>query len=56
MTLKLNLNGKCRTVYQLLKELSRIRESLLLEIDTNVRAFVAKTFQKDKSIRFLQSV
>ena len=36
-----------------MKSYLRIRESLLLEIDTNLRAFVAKTFTEDRSsIRF----
>lgn len=53
MTLKLNLNGSADPFISYLKSYLRIRESLLLEIDTNVRAFVAKTFTEDKSsIRF----
>lgn len=53
MTLKLNLNGSAEPFISYLKSYLRIRESLLLEIDTNVRAFVAKTFTEDKSsIRF----
>lgn len=53
MTLKLNLNGSADPFINYLKSYLRIRESLLLEIDTNVRAFVAKTFTEDKSsIRF----
>ena len=53
MTLKLNLNGSADPFINYLKSYLRIRESLLLEIDTNLRAFVAKTFTEDKSsIRF----
>jgi len=53
MTLKLNLNGSAEPFISYLKSYLRIRESLLLEIDTNIRAFVAKTFTEDKSsIRF----
>ena len=53
MTLKLNLNGSADPFINYLKSYLRIRESLLLEIDTNLHAFVAKTFTEDKSsIRF----
>ena len=53
MTLKLNLNGSADPFINYLKSYLRIRESLLLEIDTNLRAFVAKTFTEDRSsIRF----
>ena len=53
MKLKLNLNGSADPFINYLKSYLRIRESLLLEIDTNLRAFVAKTFTEDKSsIRF----
>ena len=53
MTLKLNLNGSADPFITYLKSYLRIRKSLLLEIDTNLRAFVAKTFTEDKSsIRF----
>lgn len=53
MTLKLNLNGSADPFINYLKSYLRIRESLLLEIDTSLRAFVAKTFTEDKSsIRF----
>lgn len=53
MTLKLNLNGSAEPFISYLKNYLRIRESLLLEIDTNLRAFVAKTFTEDKSsVRF----
>ena len=53
MTLKLNLNGSADPFISYLKSYLRIRESLLLEIDTSLRAFVAKTFTEDKSsIRF----
>ena len=53
MRLKLNLNGSADPFINYLKSYLRIRESLLLEIDTNLRAFVAKTFTEDKSsIRF----
>lgn len=53
MQLKLRLNGKAEPFADYLKSYSRIRESLLLEIDTEKRAFVAKTFTEDKAaIRF----
>lgn len=53
MQLKLNLNGSADPFISYLKNYLRIRESLLLEIDTNMRAFVAKTFTEDKSsVRF----
>lgn len=53
MKLKLNLNGSADPFINYLKSYLRIRESLLLEIDTNLRAFVAKTFTEDRSsIRF----
>ena len=53
MTLKLNLNGSADPFINYLKSYLRIRESLLLEIDTDLRAFVAKTFTEDRSsIRF----
>ena len=53
MRLKLNLNGSADPFINYLKSYLRIRESLLLEIDTNLRAFVAKVFTEDKSsIRF----
>lgn len=53
MQLKLNLNGSVDPFISYLKNYLRIRESLLLEIDTNMRAFVAKTFTEDKSsVRF----
>lgn len=47
------LNGSTDPFISYLKSYHRIRESLLLEIDTNVRAFVAKTFTEDQSsVRF----
>lgn len=53
MQLKLKLNGSAEPFENYLRSYSSIRESLLLEIDTNKRAFVAKTFTEDKSsIRF----
>ena len=53
MQLKLKLNGSAEPFTNYLKSYSRIRESLLLEVDTTQRAFVAKTFTEDKSaIRF----
>lgn len=53
MQLKLKLNGSAEPFTKYLVSYSRIRESLLLEIDTAQRAFVAKTFTEDKSaIRF----
>lgn len=53
MQLKLNLSGSAEPLINYLKSYARIRESLLLEVDTNARAFVAKAFTEDKSsIRF----
>ena len=53
MKLKLKLNGSAEPFINYLKSYLRIRESLLLEIDTENRAFVAKTSTQDKSaIRF----
>ena len=53
MELKLNLSGSAEPFISYLKSYSRIRESLLLEIDTKKRAFVAKTFTEDKAaVRF----
>ena len=53
MELKLKLHGSVDPFVNYLKSYLRIRESLLLEIDTDVRAFVAKTFTEDKSsVRF----
>lgn len=53
MQLKLRLSGSAEPFVNYLKSYSRIRESLLLEVDTKQRAFVAKTFTEDKSaIRF----
>ena len=49
MLLKLNLNGSAEPFISYLKNYLRIRESLLLEIDTKTRAFVAKTYTEDKS-------
>lgn len=49
MQLKLKLNGSAEPFTNYLKSYSCIRESLLLEIDTERRAFVAKTFTEDKS-------
>lgn len=53
MLLRLNLKGSVEPFISYLKNYLRIRESLLLEIDTNTRAFVAKTYTEDKSsVRF----
>ena len=53
MLLKLNLNGSVDPFISYLKNYLRIRESLLLEIDTTTKAFVAKTYTEDKSsVRF----
>lgn len=53
MLLKLKLNGSVEPFVTYLKSYARIRESLLLEIDTQKKAFVAKTFTEDHSaIRF----
>jgi hypothetical protein len=53
MHLKLNLNGSVDPFVNYLKNFAKIRPSLLIEIDTNERAFVAKTFTEDRgSVRF----
>jgi len=53
MKLQLSLKGSAEPFINYLKSYQRIRESLLLEIDTERKAFVAKTFTEDKSaIRF----
>ena len=56
MKLKLNLNGSADPFINYLKSYLRIRESLLLEIDTNLRAFVAKTFTEDRSSIMFSSI
>lgn len=53
MHLKLTLNGSVDPFVTYLKNFAKIRPSLLIEIDTNLKAFVAKTFSEDRaSIRF----
>lgn len=53
MTLKLNLNGSVDPFVNYLKNFAKIRPSLLIEIDTNLKSFVAKTFSEDRaSVRF----
>ena len=49
MKLQLNLNGNADAFIGYLKGYSRIRESLLLEVDVEKRFFVAKTFTEDKA-------
>lgn len=52
-TLKLNLNGSSEPLVNYLKSFAKIQNSLLLEIDTDLKAFVAKIFTKDRgAIRF----
>lgn len=52
-TLKLNLCGNSEPLVSYLKNFAKIRNSLLLEIDTEIKAFVAKIFTMDRSaIRF----
>lgn len=52
-TLKLNLNGNSEPLVNYLKSFAKIQNSLLLEIDTEMKVFVAKIFTKDRSaIRF----
>lgn len=52
-TLKLNLNGSSEPLVNYLKSFAKIQNSLLLEIDTEMKVFVAKIFTKDRSaIRF----
>lgn len=52
-TLKLNLNGSAEPLVNYLKTFAKIQNSLLLEIDTEAKAFVAKIFTRDRSaIRF----
>ena len=52
-TLKLNLNGSSEPLTNYLKSFAKIQNSLLLEIDTDAKVFVAKIFTRDRSaIRF----
>lgn len=53
MQLKLNLSGSVDPLVNYLKNFAKIRPSLLIEIDTNTKSFVAKTFSEDRaSVRF----
>ena len=53
MHLKLTLNGSVDPLVNYLKNFAKIRPSLLIEIDTNLKAFVAKTFSEDRAaVRF----
>jgi len=53
MHLKLTLNGSVDPFVNYLKNFAKIRPSLLIEIDTKLNAFVAKTFSEDRaSVRF----
>ena len=53
MHLKLNLRGSVDPLVTYLKNFAKIRPSLLIEIDTNSKSFVAKTFTEDRaSVRF----
>ena len=53
MQLKLNLNGEVGPFINYLKNFAKIRPSLLIEIDTNSNAFIAKTFSEDRaSVRY----
>ena len=53
MHLKLNLHGSVDPLVTYLKNFAKIRPSLLIEIDTNSKSFVAKTFSEDRaSVRF----
>lgn len=53
MHLKLTLNGSVDPFVNYLKNFVKIRPSLLIEIDTNEKAYVAKTFSEDRaSVRF----
>lgn len=56
MKLKLNLSGSVEPLENYLKKFWRIRESLLLEIDTKERALVAKTYTEDRSCVCFSSV
>lgn len=49
MKLKLNLSGSAEPLINYLKSYLRIRDSLLLEIDTTQRAFVAKVFTDERT-------
>lgn len=52
-TLKLNLNGNSEPLVNYLKTFTKIQNSLLLEIDTELKVFVAKIFTRDRAaIRF----
>lgn len=53
MHLKLTLNGSVDPFVNYLKNFAKIRPSLLIEIDTNSKAFIAKTFSEDRAaVRF----
>lgn len=53
MQLKLNLSGSVDPFVSWLKNFAKIRPSLLIEIDTQMKSFVAKTFSEDKAaVRF----
>lgn len=53
MHLKLTLNGSVDPFVNYLKNFAKIRPSLLIEIDTKINAFVAKTFSEDRAaVRF----
>ena len=53
MQLKLNLNGEVGPFINYLQNFAKIRPSLLIEIDTNSNAFIAKTFSEDRaSVRY----
>ena len=52
-TLKLNLNGSAEPLVNYLKNFAKIQNSLLLEIDTDMKVFVAKIFTRERSaVRF----
>lgn len=53
MQLKLTLNGSVKPFINYLENFEKIRSSLLIEIDTTEKAFVAKTYTEDRSsVRF----
>lgn len=49
MKLKLNLKGDISPFVSYLKTFAKVRSSLLLEIDTNQKAFVSKVFSEDRA-------
>ena len=49
MKLKLDLKGDITPFSSFLKTFAKVRSSLLLEIDTNQKAFISKVFSEDRA-------